>query len=86
MSRARFPFLTFPDCDDTLRRLADVLQLPLTCRQKRCRREGCCQGGFGPPCYFEQHEDFVTGVREQMQEYRNYWANQRRAAPKARRR
>jgi hypothetical protein len=62
-----------PDCDDTLRRLADVLQVPLTCRRTRCRRTGQCQGGFGPPCYRECRRAFVDGVREQMQEYREYW-------------
>jgi hypothetical protein len=83
MSRAEYPLPTFPDCDDTLRRLADVLQIPLTCRRKGCRREGRCQGGYGPPCYFENHQDFVAGVREQMPEYREYWGTRRRAAKAA---
>ena len=69
--RALFPEL--PDCDDTLRRLADVLQIPLTCRRAGCRRKGQCQGGFGPPCFLEQRRDFVSGVRDRMQEYREYW-------------
>jgi len=68
---------TLPDCDDTLRRLADVLQIPLTCRKKSCRRTGECQGGYGPPCYFEYREDFAKGVREQMQEYREVWFEHR---------
>ena len=68
-----------PDCDDTLRRLADVLQIPLTCRRNRCRRTGQCQGGYGPPCYLEERQDFVKGVREQMQEYREYWFEQQQA-------
>lgn len=67
-----------PDCDDTLRRLADVLQMPLTCRRSRCRRRGSCQGGFGPPCYLECRRAFVDGVRGQMQEYREYWHGQYR--------
>ncbi|HZH11691.1 MAG TPA: hypothetical protein VEZ24_15115 [Microvirga sp.] len=78
MSRAAPPLFPFPDCNDTLRRLADVLQIPLTCRKKSCRREGQCQGGYGPPCYFENHEDFVAGVRGQMEEYRDYWNRQRK--------
>ncbi|SCY66085.1 hypothetical protein SAMN02927923_01865 [Microvirga guangxiensis] len=86
MSRASFPFPVVPDCDDTLRRLADVLQIPLTCRNHRCRRAGQCQGGYGPPCYFENHGDFVAGVREQMPEYREYWSAQRRTAKAALRR
>ena len=77
MSRAPSPFTPFPDCDDTLRRLADVLQISLTCRKNRCRRQGRCQGGYGPPCYFENHGEFVAGLREQMQEYRDYWGRQR---------
>ncbi|MCG7391812.1 hypothetical protein MHY87_02695 [Microvirga sp. ACRRW] len=80
MSRAELPPPGFPDCDDTLRRLSDVLQIPLTCRKHRCRREGLCQGGFGPPCYFENHGNFVEGVRKQMQEYREYWGTKRRTA------
>ncbi|MBQ0819017.1 hypothetical protein KBI52_01905 [Microvirga sp. HBU67558] len=62
-----------PDCDDTLRRLADVLQIPHTCRRTRCRRRVECQGGYGPPCYLESRRDFVKGVSEQMQEYREFW-------------
>ena len=80
MSRAESPSPFLPDCDDALRRLADVLQIPLTCRKTRCRHEGFCQGGFGPPCYFENHGEFVAGVREQMQEYREYWGAKRRSA------
>jgi hypothetical protein len=74
-SMKRFhPILSeLPDCDDTLRRLADVLQVPLTCRRSRCRRTDSCQGGYGPPCYRESRRAFVDGVREQMQEYREYW-------------
>jgi hypothetical protein len=79
MSRVRPLLDELPDCDDTLRRLADVLQMPLTCRQSRCRRRGRCQGGYGPPCYFEARGDFVAGVREQMQEYRDYWLDRRRS-------
>jgi len=67
-----------PDCDDTLRRLSDVLQMPLTCRKSRCRRTGECQGGYGPPCYLESRDDFVKGVRDQMPEYREYWHRQYR--------
>ncbi len=83
MSRAE-PSSLFPDCDDALRRLADVLQIPLTCRKRRCRREGQCAGGFGPPCYLENRQDFVEGVSGQIQEYREYWGRQRatmRAVP-----
>ena len=79
MSRVRPMPNEFPDCDDTLRRLADVLQIPLTCRHNRCRRRGECQGGYGPPCYFESHQDFAKGVREQMQEFRDYWRGRRAA-------
>ncbi|MGO4386377.1 hypothetical protein AB4Y85_02475 [Microvirga sp. 2YAF29] len=77
MSRAVSSEPEFPDCDDTLRRLANVLQIPLTCRRQRCRRGGQCEGGYGPPCYFENHRDFVAGVREQMPEYRDYWSTKR---------
>ncbi len=77
MSRVESILSKLPDCDDALRRLSDVLQIPLTCRKSKCRREGLCQGGYGPPCYFENREDFVAGVREQMQEYRDYWSKQK---------
>lgn len=77
MNRAVSPDPAFPDCDDTLRRLSDVLQIPLTCRKQRCRRKGQCQGGYGPPCFLENREDFVTGVREQIPEYRDFWSTKR---------
>ena len=68
-----------PDCDDTLRRLADVMQMSLACRRSRCRRRGACQGGFGPPCYLEDQRAFVKGVGEQMPEYREYWHDRYRS-------
>ena len=68
-----------PDCDDTLRRLADVLQMPLACRRNGCRRKGSCQGGYGPPCYLEDRQAFVKGVRDKMQEYREFWHDRHRA-------
>ncbi|MGO4525381.1 hypothetical protein AB4097_11010 [Microvirga sp. 2MCAF35] len=68
-----------PDCDDTLLRLADVLQMPVTCRRSRCRRRGACQGGYGPPCYLEDRRAFVVGVGGQMQEYREFWHDRYRA-------
>ena len=76
-SRAEAILSKLPDCDDTLRRLSDVLQIPLTCRRRRCQRDGLCQGGYGPPCYFENRQDFADGVLGQMQEYREYWDRQR---------
>ncbi|MGO4386145.1 hypothetical protein AB4Y85_01270 [Microvirga sp. 2YAF29] len=66
-----------PDCDDTLRRLADVLQVAPGCRKRACRTEGRCQGGFGPPCFFERREFFSDALRDNMQEYRIRCAAQR---------
>lgn len=63
-----------PDPDDALRRLADVLRVHETCRKRACRREECCQGGFGPPCYFEKRDLFAQAVGERMHEYRERWA------------
>lgn len=63
-----------PDPDDALRRLADVLRVPETCRKRACRTEGSCQGGFGPPCYFEKRALFTEAVGERMHEYRERWA------------
>ncbi|WP_230531041.1 hypothetical protein [Microvirga roseola] len=70
------PLPHLPDCDDTLRRLADVLQIPLTCRRRACRA-GRCKGGYGPPCYLEQRLEFTKGVHEQMHEYREFWKARR---------
>lgn len=70
-------FSRLPDCDDTLRRLADLLQIPYTCRRRKCRRTVQCQGGYGPPCYFEQRITFTERVHEHMQEYRAFWKAQR---------
>jgi hypothetical protein len=77
MTRKSRLFPQLPDCDDTLRRLSDVLQIPLTCRKSACRRRGLCQGGYGPPCYFEQRFEFTQGVHEQMEEYREFWKARR---------
>ncbi|MBF9232578.1 hypothetical protein [Microvirga alba] len=77
MNRSQHILSKFPDCDDALRRLADVLKAPATCRKRACRRDGSCQGGFGPPCYFEHRQFFADALRERMQEYRDYWTEQR---------
>jgi hypothetical protein len=66
-----------PDPDDALRRLADVLRVHETCRKRACRREECCQGGYGPPCYFEKRAFFTEAVGERMHEYRERWASAR---------
>jgi len=77
MSRVEAVLSQIPDCDEALRRLADVLQMPASCRRRTCRRERSCQGGFGPPCYFEKREFFAEAVRERMQDYRHYWTEER---------
>ncbi|MGO4705514.1 hypothetical protein AB4072_07035 [Microvirga sp. 2MCAF38] len=56
MSRVQATLSKLPDCDDTLRRLADILGVPSTCRKRACRIEGTCQGGYGPPCFFARRE------------------------------
>ena len=66
-----------PDCDDALRRLADVLRMPETCRRRGCREAGGCQGGYGPPCYFEHRAFFAEAFGEHMHEYRQLWAAHR---------
>jgi hypothetical protein len=77
MNRTEHVLSKIPNCDDALRRLADVLKVPAGCRKRACRREGCCQGGYGPPCYFEKREFFADALRERMYEYRDYWTEQR---------
>jgi hypothetical protein len=77
MSRVEAVLSKLPDCDDALRRLSDVLQVPSECRKRACRREGSCQGGYGPPCFFERREFFSEALRERMHEYRHYWDRQR---------
>ena len=72
MSRIR-PFLpNLPDCDDTLRRLADVLLVPETCR-KAMRS----QSGYGPPCFFDRQRFFTRSVLDNMNIYREYWDEER---------
>jgi hypothetical protein len=78
MSRVRHYLSKLPDCDDALRRLADVLQVPATCRNHVCRRTERCQGGYGPPCYFERRKFFADAVLDDMHEYRERWAERRR--------
>jgi hypothetical protein len=77
MNRTQHILSKFPDCDDTLRRLADVIHVPSTCRKRICRREGSCQGGFGPPCFFEKRDFFAEALRERMHEYRDFWTGHR---------
>ena len=77
MSRAQRILSGLPDADDALRRLADVLQVPFSCRKRACRRERRCQGGHGPPRIFERQDEFADAVREQMDEHRDYWVQQR---------
>ncbi|PVE23519.1 hypothetical protein DC522_15355 [Microvirga sp. KLBC 81] len=79
MSRVRHYLSTLPDCDDALRRLADVLDVPATCRKHACRRAERCQGGYGPPCYFERRKFFADAVLDAMPEYRTRWAERRRS-------
>ncbi|MEE1612451.1 hypothetical protein [Microvirga sp. CF3016] len=77
MSRVRHILSDLPDPDDTLRRLADVIRMPQTCRKRSCRNEGRCKGGLGPPCYFEHRKRFADAVLEEMQEYRAVWIKER---------
>ena len=77
MSRIQRLLSSLPDADDALRRLADVLQVPFSCRKRACRRERRCQGGHGPPCYFERRNEFADAVREHMDAHRDYWEQQR---------
>ncbi|WP_404287249.1 hypothetical protein ACD578_18255 [Microvirga sp. RSM25] len=77
MSRVQHILSRMPDADDALRRLADVIQVPETCRRRACRNQGRCQGGFGPPCYLENRKRFADAVLEEMQEHRELWIRQR---------
>jgi hypothetical protein len=76
-SRTDFALSRVPDPDDALRRLADVLRMPAECRKRTCRIEGRCQGGYGPPCFFEQREFFSDALRDRMPEYRDIWEEHR---------
>jgi hypothetical protein len=77
MSRVRTILSRMPDADDALRRLADVIQVPETCRKRACRSHGRCQGGYGPPCYFENRKRFADAVLEDMHQHREFWVSQR---------
>ena len=77
MSRTQAFLSRLPDPDAALRSLADVLRVPETCRRRACRQERRCQGGFGPPCYFEKRTLFADAVREHMHEHRYFWDEQR---------
>jgi hypothetical protein len=77
MRRTR-PFLpNLPDCDDTLRRLSDVLMFPETCRKIACRKAMRCQGGYGPPCFLEHHRIFARALLEQIGHCRDHWDRER---------
>ena len=74
------PLFDMPDFDDTLRRLSDLLMMHKICRNRACRKNEGCQGGFGPPCYLQQRNLFADAVRFELDEYRAYWHEQRRKA------
>ncbi|MGO4705124.1 hypothetical protein AB4072_05020 [Microvirga sp. 2MCAF38] len=78
MSHVQATLSKLPDCDDTLRRLADILRVPSTCRKRACRIEGTCQGGYGPPCFFARRDFFSDALRENMPAYREHWDEQRK--------
>ncbi|MCB5173721.1 hypothetical protein [Microvirga lenta] len=77
MNRTDAILSKLPDADDALRRLSDVLRVHATCRKRACRREESCQGGYGPPCYFEKRTVFAQAVAEHMHEHRQLWAETR---------
>ena len=77
MTQADYVLSKLPDPDDTLRRLADLLHVPAKCRRRACRRERGCQGGYGPPCYFEHRPLFADPLADGLQEIRSYWTEQR---------
>jgi hypothetical protein len=74
------PLFDMPDFDDTLCRLSNLLMAHRICRQRTCRRNESCQGGFGPPCHLQQRILFADAVRYELDEYRAYWNEQRRKA------
>ncbi len=71
------PLSDIPDCDDTLRRLSDLLRMHMICRKRACRRNESCQGGYGPPCYLERRHLFAEGI-EEIDLYRAHWDNMRK--------
>ncbi|QRM27425.1 hypothetical protein [Microvirga sp. VF16] len=77
MSRVQHILSRMPDVDDALRRLADVIHMPGECRKRSCRNERRCQGGLGPPCFFENRKRFADAVLEEMHEHRTFWIDQR---------
>ncbi|MCB8820443.1 hypothetical protein [Microvirga rosea] len=77
MSRVQRILAHLPDADDALRRLADVIQIPETCRRRTCRTQRRCRGGYGPPCYFENRQRFADAVLEEMDDHREVWLKER---------
>lgn len=77
MSRYHPILSRMPDADDAMRRLADVIGVPPTCRRRMCRNDGRCQGGYGPPCFHENRERFADAVRDEMHEHRASWIRER---------
>ena len=75
--RHRIFLPNLPDCDDTLRRLSDLLLMPETCRRTACRKAMRCQGGYGPPCFLEHHRVFARSLLMEMGYYRNHWDMER---------
>jgi hypothetical protein len=72
------------DMDEVLRQLADLLCVPLGCRNRSCRATERCAGGEGPPCVYEWHGVFVAHFEDQTRSVRAFWRRQRTLAAEMR--
>jgi hypothetical protein len=68
------------EVDDVMRQLADLLELPLDCPRRACRRMARCQGGDGPPCFYRKRRWIAGCISTGLRDTRRFWKRQRALA------
>jgi hypothetical protein len=68
------------EVDEVMRQLCDLLELPLDCPRRACRRAGRCQGGDGPPCFYRKRRYIAGCIETGLRDTRRFWKRQRAIA------
>jgi hypothetical protein len=68
------------EVDEVMRQLADLLELPLDCPRRACRRMMRCQGGDGPPGFHRKRHYIAGCIETGLRDTRRFWKRQRALA------